>query len=143
MKTLKYIAFAFILGAITFSACNKYEDGPKLSLRTKKARLAGDWLIESYTSKGIDSTASFLAYLGANFKFIIEKDGKYSIQGNSTDAGTWKLGEDKDDVMFLSNVAGAKEDSYRILRLKNKELWLKHTESNGDIKIIHYKGEKD
>lgn len=42
---MKKAIYLLTLLVITFSACKKYEDGPGLSLRTKKARLAGDWTL--------------------------------------------------------------------------------------------------
>jgi hypothetical protein len=137
--------FILILGTIGFlstgliTSCKKYEDGPAFSLRTKKARLTGDWKIDKVLYNNEDITADYIDGVGANFVLDIEKDGTYKQMGKVTDAGTWKLGEDKDDVFFLSNDPGSKEEAFRITRLKNKELWLKQTQSNGDIFIQKFK----
>lgn len=125
--------------AFTFSSCNKYEDGPKISLLTKKARLCGEWVIEQYLYNDVDQTENYKNLLGADFELNIEKDGNYHSHGNFPDDGTWELGEDKDDVRFKSSSSNSSEVSYRILRLKSKELWLKYTASNGDIEVVHYK----
>ena len=138
MKRLIYSIVAIAIMATAVTSCKKYEDGPSLSLRTKKARLCGDWKIEKVLYNGGDSTAVFTAFLGANFGFDIEKDGKYKITGASTDDGTWSLGEDKDDVTFKSSQAGSTDDTYRILKLKNKELWWKQTQANGDVIEFHF-----
>ncbi len=34
--------------------CKKYEDGPGLSLRTKKARATAEWIVKTFTSNGVD-----------------------------------------------------------------------------------------
>ena len=34
--------------------CKKYDEGPGLSLRTKKARATAEWVVSSYTSNGSD-----------------------------------------------------------------------------------------
>ncbi len=139
MKTKHFFAITLICFlAITLPSCNKYVDGPKLSLRSKKARLCGDWKLEFYSYNDADQTAALQALLGANFKYDIEKDGKYTVQGNFSTTGTWELGEDGDDVMFQSSASGATLDTYRILRLKNKELWWKQTQSNGDVVEMHF-----
>ncbi|MGZ3900983.1 MAG: hypothetical protein ACXVNM_14665 [Bacteroidia bacterium] len=137
MKTFQRILFVFALVAFIFTGCNKYQDGPKFSLLTKKARLTGDWKIDKVYFNGNDITDAYKTAVGANFVLDIEKDGNYKVTGNFPDQGKWKFGEDKDDVYFTPNSTGI-EDAERILRLKNKELWLRHTESNGDVKIVHY-----
>lgn len=138
MKTLKKTILALVVLTFIFTGCNKYQDGPKFSLLTKKARLTGDWKIDKVTYNGNDVTSSYNTLLGANYQLDIEKDGNYKTTGNFPDSGKWKFGEDKDDVYFTSNTAGSTEDAERILRLKSKELWLRHTASNGDVTIVHY-----
>ncbi|MBA3665257.1 MAG: hypothetical protein H0W61_13750 [Bacteroidetes bacterium] len=138
MKSIIKMALVVILLASITTSCSKYQDGPKFSLLTKKARLTGDWKIDKVTYNGNDVTSFVVAGIGANAVLDIEKDGNYKQSGNDPDDGKWKFGEDKDDVYFTSNKAGSKEEAYRILRLKSKELWLRQTESNGDVTIIHY-----
>jgi hypothetical protein len=131
----------FALLCIAFiTSCNKYEDGPKISLLTKKSRLANDWVIESAT-KTTTSGSSTDITSGFNGQVLtIEKDEKYSWTTSlGTDSGTWSLGEDKDDIRFLSSASGSTEVSYRILRLKSKELWWKYTDTNGDVYEMHFK----
>ena len=139
MKTLLKSS-VFIFAVLTLlTACNKYEDGPKFSLLTKKARLSGEWVIESVTYNTTDVTSTYVSAVGANYVMEIEKDGKYRTEGANPDTGTWTLGEDKDDVRFLSDQSGSTEMSYRILKLQSKALWLKYTETNGDILEVQYK----
>ena len=130
----KSAIFTAIL-SFTLISCGKYEEGPKLSLRSKKARVSGDWTLEQYLINGNDSTQAYLSWVGANFMMKIEKDGSYSVvTAFGTATGTWELGEDKDDLLLT--VSGS-TDSYRILKLKNKEMWLKHTDSNGVVEESH------
>lgn len=138
MKSILRIALALTLIFTLTTGCKKYVDGPAFSLLTKKSRLCGDWKIQTVTVNGTDVTAITTALLGANYTVDIEKDGKYRIFGAVADDGTWKFGEDKDDVYFTSSKAGSVEQAYRILRLKSKELWLRQTASNGDQTIVKY-----
>jgi hypothetical protein len=57
---MKKTAFftTLILATILLVACKKYEEGPTLSLRSKTARVAGNWTLESYTVDGQDQTVS-------------------------------------------------------------------------------------
>lgn len=131
-----FIVFTLFIGFTT--SCKKYVDGPAFSLRTKKARLCGDWKIQSVTVNGNDMTSAFNTLLGANYVLDIEKDGGYKATGTFSDDGKWSLGEDGDDVYFTSSKPGSLEQANRILRLKNKELWLKQTGYNGDVTITKY-----
>lgn len=126
---------------ITIPSCKKYVEGPKFSLLTKKARLTGEWVLESYSVAGVDETDSQKALLGANFVWEIEKDGKYMMRGNISQDGAWKLGEDKDDIRFTPDGSPSVTVSYRILRLSSKELWLRYTNPLGEYEITKLKQE--
>lgn len=130
--------FVFSLVILVMGACSKYEDGPSFSLKSKKSRLSGEWVVDSYTYNGVEMKDTLLNQLGANYVLEIEKDGVYRTEGAYPDQGTWELGEDGDDVRFLSNASGSVEISYRILRLASKELWMRHTATNGDVTVTKY-----
>jgi hypothetical protein len=112
-KNIFKSAAILLLSVFVLSACSKYEEGPKFTLLTKKARLSGEWVIESVTYNTTDITSSYEALLGANFVLEIEKDGGYRTEGSNPDTGTWELGEDKDDIRFLSSASAV---SYTHLR---------------------------
>lgn len=138
-----FLAGLLVLASVAFvmPSCKKYEDGPTVSLLTKKSRLCGEWVIDKYYVNDVDQTSLYMTLVGNNFVWEIEKDGTYKQSGNGTDNGTWELGEDKDDVRFQSSAANSTEVSYRILRLKSKELWLKYTAPNGDIYKTYLKAQ--
>lgn len=140
MKKNIFILLVAVMGAaFTFSSCNKYEDGPKISLLTKKARLVNTWKVENVTSTSSNGNVTDLTSLYSDLVLTIKKDETYTITwGSSSDAGTWELGGDKDDIRFMSSQPNSTEMSYRILKLKSKELWWKHTEPNGTITETHY-----
>src|SRR5574337_1342464 len=138
MKKFILASVIAILGfTVVFTAsCNKYEDGPKFSLLSKKARISGEWVVESVTIHDTDATSMY----PSGYVLEIDKKGTYTTEGlNPNDSGTWELGEDKDDVRFQSGASGSPEESYRILRLKNKELWLRYTNLDGSYTVIKYK----
>ncbi|MBX7095137.1 MAG: hypothetical protein K1X56_10465 [Flavobacteriales bacterium] len=138
MKTMfKAISMVLFLSVI-FSSCVKFEDGGMFSIHTIKHRLVGDWVLESFSINGTDATTTAQASLGSDYKLSIKKDDTFSFVSNGfTVTGTWKLGEDKDDIFFTdsNNVIQV----YRLLRVKNKEIWWKQTQSNGDVYEYHYK----
>ena len=62
MKTRKkylLIALIIIFTVPFYQGCKKYDEGPAFSLRSKKARLTGEWEVTSYLKNGKD----FLIYV--------------------------------------------------------------------------------
>ncbi len=124
--------------AIVLTGCKKYEEGPSLSLRTKKARLVGEYSIAKYTYNGADQTDFLKALFGDAYQLHFEKDGTYHIHGNFPDDGTWKFNDDKTNILLTSSKSGATQQTLEILKLENKEIWYKHTTSGGDIEEAHW-----
>jgi hypothetical protein len=123
------IATLLVAGAgLTVSSCGKYEDGPGFSLLTKKARLTGDWDAKEY----VDSDGTTVADNSTDIA-TFDKDGSYHFtSGSISFNGTWDFSSDKEklEVTYTSGSTSYTE-SQTILRLTNKELWLK--DSDGDI----------
>ena len=124
-----------LVSMFTITSCKKYEEGPGLSLRSKTARLAEDWVIEKYIYNGEDRTEEAKALFGADFSFTIKDGGTYTINGDFSDEGKWELIESK-EVLQLTPKDG-EIIKYTILKLKNEELWLRYTD-DGDVEDVHY-----
>ena len=88
-------------------SCSKYEDGPLISLRTKKARLTGTWNLEK-----INGTSPAL---GEQWEFEFENDGDYTEYQISVDSwngtlsqtsttGEWKFKEDGEELHIFYNI---------------------------------------
>ncbi len=132
MKPILKSLLIISLCAFAFTDCKKFEDGPMFSLRTKKARVEGDWKIVKYTTDGVDVP------FNSDFIIHIKKGGSYTInQSTNTLDGKWELGEDGDDLILTPNDASILRSSYRILKLKNKEMWWKEVKPNLSIDEIH------
>ncbi|MCC7301608.1 MAG: hypothetical protein IT233_03105 [Bacteroidia bacterium] len=135
-KTIIWTLALLMFGSIAIVSCSKYEEGPKISLRTRKGRLAGDWKL---TEMLVNGTAVNLS--GSTYELKIEKDGGYTmimtvpVLGTLTDVGTWEFG-DKKETLISTNSTGDKDTS-TIVMLKNKMLKLKD-ESGGDVTITTY-----
>jgi hypothetical protein len=115
------------------TSCGKYEDGPSISLLSKKARVAGDWEVKSIGTQVLGTNYS------VNMSF--EKSGSvqltstYSYYGSNqsyTYAGTWDFALDKEQLLI--NIDGSAQ-LYEIKRLTNNEMWLDDdiTALDGDI----------
>lgn len=127
VKSLSFVAFA----ALILTSCGKYEDGPGISLRTKKARLAQEWQLDEVEIEGTDFTSSF-----NRWELEFEKEGDYSESldiinvGSGTLAGEWEFSNDKEEVEITYD-DGTKLD-LDIKKLSKKELWFEVSFDLGD-----------
>lgn len=134
MKTTLKFGFAMIIiASAILSSCGKYEEGPGLSLASKKGRVANTWAIEAYLEDGVDKTTDYRAIV-ASESYVFEKDGKFTtsqtttaVFGNQTftDNGTWELTDKKEHLQMLSSAVGSTNDTMQIVRLKSNEMWIK------------------
>ena len=143
-KIVKISIIALIVGCtvFTFSGCGKYEDGPSISLLTKKARVAGTWGVEKYMVNGVDQTAAWRQVYSSE-NLIFDKAGTYSatyntILGPFTDTGTWAFINDKANLQLISSSANSVADVWEIIRLTNSELWVRETGSITTADEFHY-----
>jgi hypothetical protein len=123
MKTAHFfLCVGVFISAMHFSSCKKYDDGPALSLKTKKARVANEWKYDQVlSSNGTNITSSY-----ANQSIEFKRDGTYiTSSGTSSGTGTWIFASDKEDIVLTENDGG---DSYtwHMMRLKEKELWVSY-----------------
>lgn len=121
---------AAVVTILNFSSCSKYEDGPNFTLRTKKARLTGEWEVVKMSGQDLD--------VGYEVEFEFEKDGDfkytygYSSGGSSYSysysysySGEWEWEDSKEDIEIKLNLDGYSYNmDFKILRLTNKELVL-------------------
>lgn len=121
MKTVKILSLALLAVTFVLGSCSKYEEGPALSLRTKKARVAGTWNAEKFVSDDGTETSN-------NDDSTIEytKDGTYIVSSGSVSfSGTWEFNSDKTEIITTTEFFGAtSEDRSTIIKLKNDEMWL-------------------
>lgn len=95
LYNLAFIAIA-IVGLTTMSSCKKGENDPFLSLKSRKARITGEWKLtggsstNTYTSGGISgsgattyTSSSYTTSSGGTYMYTemmtIEKDGTYEV----------------------------------------------------------------
>lgn len=145
MKRLLSLPVLFPLVLIISDSCKKYEEGPALSVRSKKARLDNVWKAELYYENDVDKTSDFHSVY-TDARLTIGKDGSYSMYYkflNLTDyneTGTWKLSSDKEFINFYRTSPNTDSWFWRILRLKDKELWVESADSNSvnELRMIPY-----
>jgi hypothetical protein len=126
MKNLK-TAFAIVLGAAFLFGCGKYEEGPGISLRTKKMRLTGEWELEEFVVDNENFTSDFNFY-----EIEFTNDNEFTERGQVegfetyTDEGDWDFSGDKEELE-LEYDDGDRVD-FKIIRLTNSELWVETDE---------------
>ncbi len=128
------ILFLIIFPVILFS-CGKYEDGPKISLLTKQSRLINKWKLtdtQKYIEKSqpVDNPDTTYPSISANY---IEFE-KHNVYSTPHDTGQWEFYNDKLQIIITLN---QDKDTFKILRLKNNELWLQANTDTGKIEQ-HY-----
>jgi len=118
MKTPIYIILALAF-SLALPGCSPYEEGPKISLRTKKARITGTWKLVNT----IGWTTSEVRF------WNLERDGSYLEEsGSYFEDGTWEFRGDKDELYIFESDGNL--DKFEILRLKNSELHLRDTDQD-------------
>lgn len=139
--TTKLNLFVLTLFSMFYFGC-QYEDGPKMSLRSKKARAVNTWYIDKVYEEGIDRTDNYKsAYV--DYSLEIKSDDNYTLSyrpfsfGNYTEKGTWKFSDDKSKILFTP-VNTSQANEFKILKLKNNEAWVSGIINNKQVEI-HYK----
>lgn len=135
----KTIIFSGLLSVlVVLPSCSKYEDGPGISLRTKKARVANTWEVESASRNGEDVTNDY-----DEFTLKTTKDGDAELAALYTAGnfsyeydtqGTWMFADDKENLMLDFEEDDA-DRTYQILRLTEDEMWLREIGAEDEIKL--------
>jgi hypothetical protein len=164
MKKITQLSILLIITSLIFNSCSKFEEGPAISLRSKKARLENTWEIEKIIdSKGntatisdIFDTDSISEIIGFDIeiisqKFTFTKDGDVEhileiklngapVTTEISMTGTWEFIDETGlkITMDANTTAGipSSVEEYNILKLANKELWLEYN-FYGEIFEIH------
>jgi hypothetical protein len=121
MKNLfRTVVFALFLGsAMTLiQSCQKYEDGPMISLRSRTARISNQWKVDNYKINGTDYTSMVSSYTET-----FSKSGAYSYSWTILNGeGTWVFQNNDKEVKLTGNGDHTSRTLY-ILKLQEKELW--------------------
>ena len=132
MKKLIVYSFALSVVAVSISSCGKYEEGPKFTLLSKKARITNTWKFTKSENNGIDNTPDPAYY---TLTLTLKEDGtakaEYTIFGvPAIDNGNWEFSSSKEELI-LSDPSGSQ--TLEILKLTNTELKVKQLDGNDAI----------
>jgi hypothetical protein len=115
---------AILLSAVFFMlSCNKYPDGPALSIRSKTARVSNTWKVENYMVNGQDRTALYAGYLES-----FSPDGNYTYTlGESSGTGRWNFQNNSSEIK-ITGISNLESRVIVILRLENNSFWYYYTD---------------
>jgi hypothetical protein len=108
---------------ISIISCKKYEEGPCVSIFSKKQRLCGQiWTIDK-VYKGTKDYTNAWTSLDPNYSITYERDGTYYASWNyDISEGEWKFTSDKNYLIRNPNSGG--EFKFKIISLKSDQLRL-------------------
>ncbi len=98
MNKTYIIFFSFIFAFAIFS-CSKYEDGPLISLKSKKNRLLGEWKVVEFKKDNEDLTQMYMDSCGCDIEFTYDYNIDYGPKDNfvwlkcSYDCGNYDSGQ--------------------------------------------------
>jgi len=123
MKTktkMKTVVITLILACSAFivEGCQKYEEGPMLSLRSKTERVANTWTVDNYKVNETDFTS-----LVGGYSETYSKDGIFSFNWGIFGAtGTWEFKSSNEEIL-ISGIEGQIDRTLYILKLEEKQFW--------------------
>jgi hypothetical protein len=124
MKVLKsfkgsiLMLFVFAISLFTLPSCNKYEDGPTISLRSRTERVSNTWKVENYKINNTDFTS-----LMSDYRETFTSGGKYTYSWGSLDgSGTWAF-QNNDKEIRLTGGDNQSSRTFVILKLEEKSFW--------------------
>ncbi|MGM0478540.1 MAG: hypothetical protein ACQERC_04890 [Bacteroidota bacterium] len=139
MKMFRILSLAALAVVFVLSSCSKYEEGPLVSLRTKKARITGEWKVEKYVDEdgGESDPNSFDA--DSRLELTEDNEARILVGSDELGSGSWEFKNSKESLMLDISIFGipAQSGTQRILKLKNDEMWLAEED---DIEGENYGG---
>ncbi len=110
---------ATMVTVLNITSCSKYDDGPAFSLRSKTARLTGEWEVKEINGQSPSSD-------GEELIFEFEKDGDFQFtyaydNYSYSYKGDWEWEDNKETIEI--DVQDVKID-FEVKRLTNTELWM-------------------
>ena len=134
----KFLVLALLLAFVV--SCGKYEEGPGISLLSKKNRITNVW---SLSSRMTNSQTTNLS--NSTWKVEINDDETYNSQATYlgipflNESGIWKFSTDKSQLLTTPS-GSSNTDSWEIIRLTKDELKLKYI-SGGDTIVDTFTGQ--
>jgi len=125
MKTKAILILTLLCGVLipTMQSCQKYSDGPGISLRTRAERVSNTWKVENYKINGTDYTSVMDSYTEA-----YSKSGSYTYNWDFEDGeGTWSFVNEDREIQLTGNDSHSSR-KLTILKLEEDAFWYYYLE---------------
>lgn len=130
LRSLILVLFIGLL-VVSTQSCNKYEDGPFFSVRSRTERVANTWKIDNYKVNGTDYTS-----LMGGYTETYTKDGDFSFAwGSLSGTGKWAF-QNNDEEIKINGTNNMSSMTLFILKLEEKEFWYYYMDGS-DRKEFH------
>lgn len=138
MKTsFRITLLAVLLMALILPSCQKYDEGPFLSLASAKSRVVNKWKIEQAYANDSDVT-SWLNLAWPDYSIEMKSDDSYVITmtADTSEVGSWTLDNPKENIL-TTPTGSMMTTTWNILKLKKNEMWVKYTDWGGTRWEMH------
>ncbi len=128
MKKLIVLSLVAVFFTAMFS-CKKYEEGPAVSLRTKKARLCQTWRLSKAFQDVQVGEEDLTDNYPIDWEITYKKDGTWSSISNGNDnTGKWEFDSKKESIRVTTDGAPSEiPEVFDIVKLKKDEFWYTQT----------------
>ena len=139
MNITKTFGAAVLVAATALGSCQKYEEGPLVSLTPREERVANTWKIAYAEEDGQNVSEQFDQY---ELYLTTDRDAlltaSYTAFGttfNTTTDGTWNFTNEQENLR-LDFEDDEQDNEFRILRLENDELWLQDIDQDLELHLL-------
>jgi hypothetical protein len=120
MKTKKFVLAIILTGSVILGmqSCQKYSDGPLISLNSRTSRVANIWKVDNYKVNDVDLTS-----LVTDYSETYSTDGNYSYQwGIIGGTGNWVF-QNHDEEILITGIENQSTVTLYIQKLEAKQFW--------------------
>lgn len=141
MKNIFTLSGIFLLTAIIFQSCQKYEENPLINLHSKCNRVEGSYFLAGYYVNGMDSTAimneELASWYGSSFEVHFFASENSKVISGSFCQGDWELVDSK--KMLRINISNSSASAVGPFATKEQLDWriTKLTDNHLHLKAEH------
>lgn len=141
-----YLFLFLTLGVIIIlGACRKYEEGPNVSFRTKKARVTNNWKVESASLNGTEVSMDPLwakqkHYMYRNGSYVLTIIDPITLELKNLQ-GSWTLYDHDTKIALTTKNFSGNIDStneFNILKLYNKQFWIRKIDNSLELHLAPF-----